>query len=47
LCQGEGCHPDIRGNLVDQNRKSGIKLCEQAQAHIGGTAKEDLNMFVK
>jgi hypothetical protein len=46
-CAGEGCKPDIRGNVIDQNRKAGIKLCEQASAHIGGTSKDDLNAFVK
>ena len=47
ICSGESCEPDIRGNVIDSNRKSGIKLCDQAAAHIGGTAKDDLNMFVK
>lgn len=47
FCMGESCEPDIRGNVIDQNRKAGIKLCEQATAHIGGTSKDDLNMFVK
>lgn len=46
-CTGSGCKPDIRGNVIDQNRKSGIKLCEDASAHIGGSSKEDLNLFMK
>ena len=39
---GEYCEPDIRGNYIESNRKAGIKLTELAVAHIGGTAKEDM-----
>ena len=39
---GEQCEPDVRGNVIDSNRKAGIKLCEMACGHIGGTTKEDL-----
>ena len=44
---GEQCEPDIRGNVIDSNRKAGIKFCEMACGHIGGTSKEDLGMFIK
>lgn len=44
---GEQCEPDIRGNLILNNRKAGIKFCEMACGHIGGTSKEDLQMFIK
>lgn len=44
---GDQCEPDIRGNVIDANRKAGIKLCELATGHIGGTSKEDLQMFIK
>jgi|LauGreDrversion4_2_1035121.scaffolds.fasta_scaffold71433_4 hypothetical protein len=46
-CTGASCKPDIRGNVIDQNRKCGIKLCEDSSAHIGGTSKEDLSLFMK
>ena len=29
-CIGEYCHPDIIGNFIELNRKSGIKLNENA-----------------
>ena len=34
-CIGEYCQPDILGNYLEYNRKSGIKLNENAQATIG------------
>lgn len=40
---GQHCEPDIRGNVIANNRKSGIKIMKNAIAHIGGTSKEDLN----
>ena len=39
---GQHCEPDIRGNVIANNRKSGIKLMKNAIAHIGGTCKEDI-----
>lgn len=39
---GEQCEPDIRGNIIANNRRSGIKLMKNAIAHIGGTSKEDI-----
>ena len=30
LISGELCHPDIKGNFIEQNRKAGIKLFENA-----------------
>jgi hypothetical protein len=42
LCMGEFCEPDIRGNIIESNRKAGIKLTELATAHIGGTTKDDI-----
>lgn len=42
ICTGFQCEPDIRGNLIQSNRKAGIKLNEGAKANIGGTCKEDL-----
>ncbi len=47
FAHGEQCEPDIRGNVIDSNRKAGIKFCEMACGHIGGTSKEDLAMFIK
>ena len=32
LCLGEFCEPDIRGNIIESNRKAGIKLSEFASA---------------
>ena len=42
ICYGEHCEPDIRGNIIANNRRSGIKLMKKAIAHIGGTSKEDI-----
>ena len=39
---GEHCQPDIRGNIISNNRRSGIKLMKNSVAHIGGTSKEDI-----
>jgi len=39
---GQHCEPDIRGNIIANCRKSGIKLMNNAIAHIGGTCKEDI-----
>lgn len=39
---GQHCEPDIRGNIIANNRKSGIKIMKNAIAHIGGTTKEDI-----
>lgn len=47
MCSSEFCEPDIRGNIVDSNIKAGIKLTDNSVAHIGGTAREDLTMFLK
>lgn len=45
VCMGEQCEPDIRGNIILQNRKAGIKLTEKAIAHIGGTNKMDIKFI--
>lgn len=42
---GESCEPDIRGNIIESNRKAGIKLTENAVAHIGGTSKDDIKVL--
>ena len=34
----------IKANIIEANRKSGIKLVEYARAHIGGLTLEDLNV---
>lgn len=39
---GEQCEPDIRGNIIANNRRSGIKLMKNSIAHIGGNSKEDI-----
>lgn len=35
----------MRGNIIVQNRKAGIKLTEGAIAHIGGTTKVDIKFI--
>jgi len=45
ICIGEQCKPDIRGNIIIQNRKAGIKLTEGAEAHVGGTTKVDIKFI--
>jgi len=39
---GKHCEPDIRGNIIANNRKSGIKIMKNAIAHIGGNSKADI-----
>jgi len=39
---GPHCEPDIRGNIISNNRRSGIKIMKNAIAHFGGTSKEDI-----
>ena len=47
-CEGLHCYPIIRSNIIELNRKAGIKLMNGARAHIGGSAaggsKSDLKM---
>lgn len=45
VIQGGQCNPDVRGNIIKQNRKAGIKLTEDAVAHIGGTEKADIKFI--
>jgi hypothetical protein len=45
LCSGKQCEPDIRGNILQRNRKAGIKLTDLAIAQIGGTAKVDIKFI--
>ena len=42
---GVRCEPDIRGNVISENRRAGIKLTEGAVAHIGGTNKVDIKFI--
>ena len=42
LVVGKGAEPDIRGNVILQSRRAGIKLTQKATAYIGGTKKSDL-----
>ncbi len=42
---GIHCEPDIRGNVIIQNRSAGIKLTEGSVAHIGGTNKVDIKFI--
>jgi hypothetical protein len=42
LIDGKHCEPDIKGNIIANNRKSGIKISNNAIAHIGGSSKEDI-----
>jgi hypothetical protein len=39
VCMGESCEPDIRGNIIESNRKAGIKITEMSTAKIGGSEK--------
>ena len=36
ICEGFSCYPIIKANIIDSNRKCGIKLSDSARAHIGG-----------
>jgi len=42
---GEFCEPDIRGNIIESNRKAGIKLTDGAISHIGGTSKDQIKIL--
>ena len=39
VIQGKWIKPDVRGNVIKQNRKAGIKLTDLGTAHIGGFEK--------
>jgi hypothetical protein len=39
------CEPEIRGNVIIENRKAGIKLTEGAIAQIGGCNKVDIKFI--
>ena len=43
IVYGPHCEPDIRGNVIANNRKSGIKIMKNAIAHIGGNSLEDID----
>ena len=45
IAEGAQSEPDIRGNIISQNRKAGIKVTDFAQAQIGGTAKIDIKFI--
>lgn len=45
LCMGKYCEPDIRGNIIESNRKAGVKLTDDAIAHIGGTTKDEIKIL--
>lgn len=42
IIDGRHCEPDIKGNIIANNRKAGIKIQNQAIAYIGGSSKEDI-----
>ena len=45
LIEGHKIYPDVRGNIISQSRKTGIKLTHNSQAHIGGNEKEDIELL--
>ena len=45
IVYGPHCEPDIRGNVIANNRKSGIKIMKNAIAHIGGNSLEDIDQL--
>lgn len=42
LIDGKHCEPDIKGNIIANNRKAGIKIQNYAIAYIGGSSKDDI-----
>ena len=42
LIDGRHCEPDIKGNIIANNRKAGIKIQNEAIAYIGGSCKDDI-----
>ena len=44
VCEGFSCYPIIKANIIESNRKTGIKLASSARAHIGG---EGANLIAK
>ena len=44
LCSGLNCRPLVRANIIQHNRKAGIKLQNKASADIGGHGLDDLNI---
>lgn len=45
ITTGVQSEPDIRGNIIQANRKAGIKIMNQAKAQIGGTTKQDIKFI--
>mmetsp|Transcript_21873 Transcript_21873/g.33911 ORF Transcript_21873/g.33911 Transcript_21873/m.33911 type:complete len:120 (+) Transcript_21873:1259-1618(+) len=43
VCEGSKCWPDIKANILEANRKAGIRLMDMARAHIGGEGFDDIN----
>jgi len=44
VVNGKNSNPLIKANVIETNRKSGIKLTEGAQATIGGETLDDLDV---
>ena len=42
VCEGHKSWPDIRANVIEANRKAGIRLTDNSRAHIGGESFDDL-----
>jgi hypothetical protein len=43
-CEGHLCCPNIIGNTIEGNRKTGIKLAYCARAHIGGDGENCMEL---
>lgn len=44
VVEGHKCFPDITANVIEANRKAGIRIMDNAQAHVGGSDPSDLSL---
>ena len=44
--EGYGASPNIKGNIIEANRKAGIKLTDNSRAHIGGIEQDEIDLKI-
>ena len=47
VVEGFGSSPNIKGNIIEANRKAGVKLTDNSKAHIGGEGLDDLDSEIQ
>jgi len=46
VVEGFASAPNIKGNIIEANRKAGIKLTDNSRAHIGGTEQDEIDLKI-